>query len=124
MEREGEEGTMGGAGAREEVEPAERDKAPVDASVVDPPSMESSDGEVRGRHTYHEGGREGGLHFALIDMVWIQVPRIPNAREPRMSTDLILFSYSLNPKKGLPFGGRVLLRRREPRHVRIHALAA
>lgn len=58
MEREGEEGTMGGAGAREEVEPAERDKAPVDASVVDPPSMESSDGEVRGRHTYHEGGRE------------------------------------------------------------------
>ena len=59
---------MGGAGAREEVEPAERDKAPVDASVVDPPSMESSDGEVRGRHTYHEGEK------LLHDYLWT-IPR-------------------------------------------------
>ena len=69
---------MRGAGAREEVEPAERDKAPVDAAVVDPPSMESSDGEVRGRHSIPRGIE---ACFLLWILVWIQVPRIRNARE-------------------------------------------
>ena len=39
------------------------------------------------------------MHFAL-DLVWIQVTRIPNARDPRMSTDLILlFVFPKPPKK-------------------------